>query len=373
MNKGLAFEQILDSLYEGIIDPAALENALKISVAEIDASGVNIHVVSKDTLENLFFAGYGKGYTDESITAYLDHWQYVNAHRDAMRRAYAPGQDNVFLCHEHISDDDWAKGAYFQNFFSGIGQRWLAGGIAWNGQHTEVSIAFSRAAGAEPFDEDAREFLKALLPHVRRAARLALKLGAPGNNATPGVNNALAAARAPSFLVDAEARLKWMNTAGAAFIESSSLFETDKKWLVIKDKEDGRTLSRLIANAVDKRLAETPLGSMRIGCLGAAVELDVMPATIPAGALIDANALALVMARPIGLPPSIVEQLQNAFNLTGAEGRIAVDLAEGASVEEIAAKSSLSQHTVRTHLRSVFAKTGVNRQSALAALIWKTA
>lgn len=241
------------------------------------------------------------------------------------------------------------------------------------GQHTEVAIAFSRTINSAPFGEDARQFLQILLPHVRRAARLALKLGAPGNNAVPGVHNALAAARMPSFLVDAEAHLIWRNATGADFLKTSSLMKEDKGRLAIVKKQHDRSFSSLIANAVEKRLAETPLGAMRIDDPSGAVEVDVMPASIPAGALIDANALALVMVRPIGLPSSILERVQNVYDLTEAEGRIAVALAEGASIEEIASNASLSQHTIRTHLRSVFSKTGVNRQSALAALVWKSA
>lgn len=373
MDKDPVIEQILDSLYGGIVDPEALEHALKLSKAQIGASGANLHVVSKDNLESLFFAGHGEGYTSESITAYLDHWQYVNAHRDAMRRAYQPGQDNVFLCHEHISADDWAKGAYFQNFFSAIGQRWLAGGIAWSGKHTEVSIAFSRTADAKPFGEDARRFLSILLPHIRRATRLALKLSAPGTKVTPGVNNVLTAARTPSFLVDAEQRLKWLNAAGADFLKTSGAVKDEEGRFILTKQEEQQTLSTLIASAVNKRLAETPPRMMRIEDRNGGIELEILPATVPAGALIDANALALVMTHSIGLPSSISEHLKRDYDLTDAESRIAVALAEGASIDEIAIGAELSPHTVKTHLRSVFFKTGVNRQSALAALIWKLA
>jgi DNA-binding CsgD family transcriptional regulator len=379
MRRGAALQQptenepILDALYEGIVDPQALETALRLCMARLGASGVNIHVVAKDNLESLFFAGFGKGYTDETIAAYLDHWQYVNAHRDAMRRAYRPGEDRAFLCHEHISEADWARGGYFQDFFARLGQRWLAGGIAWSGRTTEVAIAFSRPAGSEPFGEDARMFITRLLPHVRRAARLAQKLGTPDRAGRMGPGGGLASARMPTFIVDGEGQVRWKNLSGEEFLKRSRGLLVKSGRLALADEEKDRELIRLIAAAAGKRLAETPPGLVRADDGEDALEVEVLPATAPAGALIGARSLATVMVRPIGLSPEIVGRLKDRHGLTDAECRLALALAGGASVEEAAAQGGVSHHTVRAQLRSIFAKTGVNRQSALAALIWKSA
>ena len=58
-----------------------------------------------------------------------------------------------------------------------------------------------------------------------------------------------------------------------------------------------------------------------------------------------------------------------AFGLTPAETRIALAIAEGQDVSDIATNQSVSIATVRTHLKALFAKTGTSRQSALAALM----
>lgn len=59
------------------------------------------------------------------------------------------------------------------------------------------------------------------------------------------------------------------------------------------------------------------------------------------------------------------------YGLTPAERRVAVLIAAGHSPREIAAQLGISFHTVRAHLRSTYAKTGVNRQTALARLLWE--
>ena len=61
--------------------------------------------------------------------------------------------------------------------------------------------------------------------------------------------------------------------------------------------------------------------------------------------------------------------LPDKYGLTPAETRIAIYLARGGSVASFAQEFGVSKGTVRTHLKAIFAKTGVRRQVALATLI----
>ena len=57
--------------------------------------------------------------------------------------------------------------------------------------------------------------------------------------------------------------------------------------------------------------------------------------------------------------------LAQRYDLTPAETRVAIHLADGGSVAGYAAAFGVSAGTVRSQLKSIFAKTGINRQSAL--------
>jgi DNA-binding CsgD family transcriptional regulator len=57
------------------------------------------------------------------------------------------------------------------------------------------------------------------------------------------------------------------------------------------------------------------------------------------------------------------------YKLTPAEARIAIFLAEGGTVADCAAQSRVAQATVRSHLKSIFRKTGAVRQADLSALL----
>jgi DNA-binding CsgD family transcriptional regulator len=56
-----------------------------------------------------------------------------------------------------------------------------------------------------------------------------------------------------------------------------------------------------------------------------------------------------------------------AYGLTSAEAKIALLLAEGNAIEEIAMSRDVAVGTVRAQIKAVFAKMGVSRQMELAA------
>jgi DNA-binding CsgD family transcriptional regulator len=61
--------------------------------------------------------------------------------------------------------------------------------------------------------------------------------------------------------------------------------------------------------------------------------------------------------------------IQGLFDLTAAEARVASGVAEGLAIEQIAARHGVAVATIRTQVKAIFAKTGSNRQSQLAALL----
>ncbi|MCB1846237.1 MAG: helix-turn-helix transcriptional regulator [Halieaceae bacterium] len=72
------------------------------------------------------------------------------------------------------------------------------------------------------------------------------------------------------------------------------------------------------------------------------------------------------------LDPGQKEILQQLFNFTPSEAKVAIALANGLSLDDIADELCVSRNTLRTHLRSAFQKTGVNQQSALVSLVLRS-
>jgi DNA-binding CsgD family transcriptional regulator len=65
-------------------------------------------------------------------------------------------------------------------------------------------------------------------------------------------------------------------------------------------------------------------------------------------------------------------ELRELYGLTAAETRLAILLMEGLSLEECCAELGVRRSTVCTHLQRLFKKTGVQNQTQLVALLFKS-
>jgi DNA-binding CsgD family transcriptional regulator len=73
------------------------------------------------------------------------------------------------------------------------------------------------------------------------------------------------------------------------------------------------------------------------------------------------------------LPAPPAQPLQEYFDLTWAEVRLAQSLARGLSLEEAAGHLNIKMSTARTQLAAIFQKTGSERQGKLIAILSRIA
>jgi DNA-binding CsgD family transcriptional regulator len=60
--------------------------------------------------------------------------------------------------------------------------------------------------------------------------------------------------------------------------------------------------------------------------------------------------------------------MMDGYGLTNAEARVALAASSGLTIPETASRLGVSQNTIKTHLRRIFAKTGTSRLNDLAHL-----
>ena len=81
------------------------------------------------------------------------------------------------------------------------------------------------------------------------------------------------------------------------------------------------------------------------------------------------GAAALFLSDPERQAAASAEHLRALYKLSPTEARVAWLIARSESIKDAAKSLGLAPETVRTHLKHIYAKTGVNRQSALAYLL----
>lgn len=83
---------------------------------------------------------------------------------------------------------------------------------------------------------------------------------------------------------------------------------------------------------------------------------------------LENTGLSLVIEKPESADER-GEELMRLYDLTAAEARLALHLAEGGTLRSHAAGQNISRNTVRSHLQSIFQKMAVNRQAAVVRLV----
>ena len=212
--------------------------------------------------------------------------------------------------------------------------------------------------------------IRRLLPHlgnfvhVRQALAAAEALGS-------SLIRLLDNARLGVIHLDRRGRIVEANDCARHLLrQDSGLWEQDGVLRARLPESDAR-LRRLLAAALPTLGGRAAGGAMLVGnaALVPQLTLHVHPAPVRQMDFGAPGAGALVLIDRLDRHPLDAEQVGSVLGLTPAESRVAVGLAEGRTVPDIAAASGRAASTVRIHLKRIHRKLGVSRRADLVRLV----
>ena len=220
---------------------------------------------------------------------------------------------------------------------------------------------------AEGWTSERVETVARLLPHLRQFVRVREAL-VEARALRTTIDGLLETAGLAVILLDRRGQVAEANDRARAILRRrDGLRDEDGRLRAVLPEED-EALQGLVARAV-------PYGgggagsSMTVSRERAASQLllHVSPvgANGPGSGRTGALVLAIDPADRLRLDPGA---LGTVLGLTPAESHIAASLVEGMSVHDVAAETGRSVTTVKWHLRHIFAKHGLSRQSDLVRL-----
>jgi len=237
--------------------------------------------------------------------------------------------------------------------------------------HT-CALSLLVAEGAEPPGADARSLLAELVPHLRRALRLSGLL-AGARRLQLALEDTVERVPIGMLLFDRDGRLVLANGRARRLLG-------DERGLLVD--QDGRpsgespevtaALRGLLDGAATQVEGEPrpPARQLLLPRARGRRPLSALVAPVSAGPRADPAAFAaLFLSDPEERLSPRAELLQQRCGLTPTEARVAAMMVQGNSVEEVAAALDSSLHTVRTHLKRIFNKTGTHRQASLVSLL----
>ncbi|KRB86574.1 hypothetical protein ASE00_07750 [Sphingomonas sp. Root710] len=208
----------------------------------------------------------------------------------------------------------------------------------------------------------ASPYLNALRPHLARAAMLSALVEEGRRRAVIAALEMIGVAAA---LLDGQGRLREANAAFLTF--TGTLLHDKHARIEIVHPAANQTL----ANALD-RLRKGGGGSsmpLRDADGRAIAALHLVPIVRQARDLFPEMSGIVIIADAANRRMPSADLLQMLFDLTPTEAIVARHIAGGAAPGGIAAAMGCSVVTVRSHLKTIFLKTGATRQADLASLL----
>lgn len=359
---------LIGAIYEGPMQSPPWQTALQLLQESLKAKHVTLMLrpPSPDSQGVMINTG---PVTTQGIESYETHFFALDP--------FIRLKEGEVVTAEELIGKSWLDSAVYREYLKPLDIRHLLGADIYTQEGIECRLRITRSHDARPFAADDKAVVRFLLPHLKRSIQLHARL---------------------DFL-ECERQLfagtvNRMLLGMVSYDQNGTILETNQEarrilaekdgiWLsgnniVVEGSHEGRELQRMIKQA----LAPAPPA----GAQGPAV-VEALAVTRPSG---RSKLGVLVKAIPLGQwseskhrPAAVVflrdpeantvqpshELVRRLFDLTRMEATLALLLAEGFTLDEAAEKMNVRRNTARTHLRSIFCKTGVTRQTMLVRLL----
>lgn len=231
----------------------------------------------------------------------------------------------------------------------------------------ELRLRLTRAAQRPPFTSSDAAALERIVPDLRLALRLFDRMAA-GETEQRIYAGAVAQMAVGLVILNRHGKTIRMNARAAAILAERDGIALHGDAVRIEDAELARQFHARIARPND----HAPPLTLRIERPSGQGDLLLVAGSAHAPDYVTAGggpASVIYLTDPTHAPRISPDALCDLLGLTQAEAGIAADIAGGFSLADTAARRAISPNTVRAHLRAIFTKTGVKRQSQLVHLV----
>lgn len=363
--------EIVGALHEGVADPGAWTRGL---------DGVGIHLNVSTLIIGTIIAGR-LGFDMEG-------------HRlepEALARIIGPlanATDNPWVAavprlplRRPVTVDDiggrdvLTRSALWRDVHVAFDGPWAMGAVLERQAERSDIIMAARSAAKPDFDRRELARLGDLIPHIARAYRVRRELAAVRYHAE-GVTCALDALDRGVILTAPDGTIRYANRAAERALSADDGIGSDRGRLRGARHRDTATLRTLIHEAARTGIGQgmAAIDAMALPRPSARRPLAIVaePLSPAHGEALDARtahgAILFIGADRDSRPP--VERLALVYGLTQTEARIASRIAAGDSVAEAARALGVAENTAKTHVKAVYEKIGVTRQTHLIRRIY---
>jgi len=360
------YNELINSLYEAAKDTNthSWSNPLKLLQTLFKANYVTLILKLPEEDDLGLMIAVGGDLEGDQTVQYLPYQHNITPFSDQP-------VDTVLTVSDFMFDAEWQESSYRQH--------WCAANDVYHVMIVDIStpdvgnlrFRVTRGQAQEDFSESDKEFCKLLVPHFRRAISTFLQLY---NGASIGslYSRAIGRLSIATITIDEHGRALDKNVFASEILEAGDGLKIMAGKLTAHYQNDNRELKRLIKMAFSQAGEQQTIPeAMSITRPSGEIALGVVIEVVPSLGWADGRGQkkAVVYIRDaVGKSTTSTEISKKLFGLTPAETALSLQLTNGLSLEEAAEALNIRRNTARAHLRSIFSKTGVRRQTELVRL-----
>lgn len=356
-------DQLLGSIYEGPMESPPWSCALQMLQDQLKAKHVTLMLRPPSPDSSAVMINSGP-VTTQGVESYSSHFFTLDP--------FVRLKEGDVVTAEELIGKAWLDSDFYREYLKPLDIRHLLGADIYTKEGIECRLRVTRGVDARPFNPADKALVRFLLPHLKRSIQLHARLdlleserqlfAGTVNRMLLGIIN-----------FDEGGNLLESNQEAKRILAEKDGLTLSGNNLVVHNATEGRELQRMIKQALTPTPEPSVVEALAVTRPSGRSKLGVLVKAIPMGPWSESRrrpAVAVFVRDPEAnsVQPSH-EMVRRLFELTRMEATLALLLAEGFTLDEAAEKMNVRRNTARTHLRSIFCKTGVTRQTMLVRLL----
>ena len=366
-----AYQRILASLSDAMLDDSHWPgtSALIDEACGLTGNCLAVSEGPKDDMRVLTAGFYVRGQRHEDLEReYLEVYHPIDERVPRVRRL--PDSRLVHVTDLYTAEELKTSPTYNEIMLRGKHQNSLNVRLeAAEGSH--ITWALGDPVASNGWGSSEIAMIRTLLTHIRQFIRVRQTLVRAEARETSAVA-LLDNPRIGVLHLDRRGRVLEVNDRARTILRQGGGLAEGDGVLRARDAGDRLRLERLVASALPDSGAIAVSGSMLVGRGSGLPPLvvHVKPVTVPQPDYGARHTAALVLIVEPGRGPRIDPDLvAGALGLTPMEARVAVWLAQGRSVRDMAKATGHTEGSIYWHLKQIYQKQPISRQADLVRLV----
>ncbi|GAB3628280.1 helix-turn-helix transcriptional regulator [Pandoraea terrae] len=354
------FGELLGLIYDAALEPARWTRCFEEICTEFSANYVSL-IVRRGTPEGLglIFSGAGDRRVIQGGNPY-----------HALSPFSALPLNKLVTIGDLLSEAEWRASPYYTDWCAPQGVFHVMAVDFAAADQAVYGFRITRPETAPRFSSEDRALCERLVPHLRRALNL-YQSTHQDKQIGSLYSQAMVQLMVGLVVLDENGMVLECNPIARAILDAGDGLKIVGNQLTASYANDNRKLQRMVREVLRVPSQMGLIEAMSVSRPSGRAGWGVVVRALSPDEWTDSKhrpTVAVFVRDPEGASHPPVRLAQQLFELTPAETSLAIQLANGLSLEEAAEALNIRRNTARAHLRSIFSKTGVRRQTELVRI-----